>query len=348
MKQFRPSTRVVPKTWVSIAPHFQPHRPDLASWWTAALIFLVATLGNAQNSHFLFDPAGNLLVQTAEANVPPQIIGQPASQIVAAGETASFSVVVADTLGVTYQWQFGGNNIAGATADTLLLNNAGLPSEGQYSVVVANGAGSVTSAPAMLWFDGNGNGLPDSWEMAHFGNLYQTATGDYDSDGVSNLDEFLEGTNPTDPNSFNPRLYIQTTDFGVAIALPPVRYYAKGQVATAIALPDPGAAFLGWSGAATGIKPQISLVMTAHKTIMASFGEPMPPPAFLSIGPTSSGIGLTWSAVPGRWYQLQYKTNLNQAGWNNLITVPADGPTVTGTDSTSSDAQRFYRVGLLP
>lgn len=42
-----------------------------------------------------------------------------------------------------------------------------------------------------------GNGLPDGWQWAYFGNLSQTAAGDYDGDGVNNG---LEYTNGTDPN----------------------------------------------------------------------------------------------------------------------------------------------------
>ncbi len=45
--------------------------------------------------------------------------------------------------------------------------------------------------------DTDGDGLPDNWEMAYFGNLNQTGSGDFDGDGMSNLAEFLAGTDPT-------------------------------------------------------------------------------------------------------------------------------------------------------
>ncbi len=44
--------------------------------------------------------------------------------------------------------------------------------------------------------DSDGDGLPDSWEMAHFGTLDRDGTGDFDGDGISDLDEFLNGTDP--------------------------------------------------------------------------------------------------------------------------------------------------------
>lgn len=47
-------------------------------------------------------------------------------------------------------------------------------------------------------FDTNHNGLDDRWELEYFGNLNQTANGDFDGDGISNLQELLRGTNPRD------------------------------------------------------------------------------------------------------------------------------------------------------
>jgi autotransporter-associated beta strand protein len=44
--------------------------------------------------------------------------------------------------------------------------------------------------------DSDNDGLPDDWEIFHFGNLNQTATGDADGDGVDNLAEYNADTNP--------------------------------------------------------------------------------------------------------------------------------------------------------
>ncbi|MBL9127110.1 MAG: PD40 domain-containing protein [Verrucomicrobiales bacterium] len=49
--------------------------------------------------------------------------------------------------------------------------------------------------------DSDGDGLLDGWENAHFRNLSETATGDPDGDGVTNVFEFESGTDPTDPLS---------------------------------------------------------------------------------------------------------------------------------------------------
>ena len=45
--------------------------------------------------------------------------------------------------------------------------------------------------------DSDGDGMADSWEMAYFGTLARDGTGDFDGDGVSDLDEYILGTNPT-------------------------------------------------------------------------------------------------------------------------------------------------------
>lgn len=45
--------------------------------------------------------------------------------------------------------------------------------------------------------DSDLDGLPDSWESQYFGGTGQNGTGDYDADGSNNLQEYLNGTNPT-------------------------------------------------------------------------------------------------------------------------------------------------------
>ena len=49
-------------------------------------------------------------------------------------------------------------------------------------------------------WDMDNDDLPDGWEWNHFGNFNQTASGDYDADGISNLQEFINGTDPNNVN----------------------------------------------------------------------------------------------------------------------------------------------------
>jgi hypothetical protein len=60
-------------------------------------------------------------------------------------------------------------------------------------------------------------------------------------------------------------------------------------------------------------------------------------------------ITLTWSALAGQTYQLQFKTNLNQTSWNSLGSViTATNSSATALDAIGPDPQRFYRVKISP
>ena len=94
--------------------------------------------------------ATNSFTVVVVVQTPPTIISQPQSQAVTMGGSATFSVVATGSTPLTYQWQFNGANLNGATSSSLTLNSVQTANAGSYSVVVANGAGSATSASAVL------------------------------------------------------------------------------------------------------------------------------------------------------------------------------------------------------
>ena len=47
-----------------------------------------------------------------------------------------------------------------------------------------------------IYADSDGDGLPDPWEIFHFGDLSRNGTRDLDGDGVSDYQEYLDGTDP--------------------------------------------------------------------------------------------------------------------------------------------------------
>ncbi|MBU1930938.1 hypothetical protein KJ972_05570, partial [Candidatus Micrarchaeota archaeon] len=49
--------------------------------------------------------------------------------------------------------------------------------------------------------DTDHDGLPDTWEIEHFGNLLQNPNDDPDQDSFSNLEEYWNGTDPNQPDS---------------------------------------------------------------------------------------------------------------------------------------------------
>ena len=69
----------------------------------------------------------------------------------------------------------------------------------------------------------------------------------------------------------------------------------------------------------------------------------------LQLGAASGGaVSLMWSAAAGQKFQVQYKNNLLDSGWLNLGgPLTATTGTVTFSDSPTN-AQRFYRLLLVP
>ena len=231
---------------------------------------------------FSFDLNGNLTSQTAGNVLLPKIIGQPVKRVVEPGQVATFSVVVEDTSGVTFQWQFNGTDITGTTGDSLLLPNVNDANVGQYSVVVTNSAGSVTSVPAALLLDSDRDGLPDDWETANFGNIdSQRSEGDPDTDKVSNLDEFIDNTNPLSGGSRRFRL-IAYSDAGGSVTVSPMKLsYDLGETVTLTATAFAPSVFIGWDKDLTGTINPVSVTMNGNQTIRARFVSAVPLPTGL-------------------------------------------------------------------
>ena len=87
---------------------------------------------------------------SAEAGVAPTITPQPQSQTKTAGQSVTFSVTAAGDPAPTFQWRKNGTPIAGATAASLSLSALATVDAANYSVVITNASGSVTSAVATL------------------------------------------------------------------------------------------------------------------------------------------------------------------------------------------------------
>jgi hypothetical protein len=76
---------------------------------------------------------------------------------------------------------------------------------------------------------------------------------------------------------------------------------------------------------------------------------PISLPSFKAVAMANHACTLTWTAVPGLVYQVQYTTNLAANVWNNLgSAISATNATLSLLDVQLSDAQRFYRVWLSP
>ncbi len=78
-------------------------------------------------------------------------------------------------------------------------------------------------------FDWNTNGIGDGWEWVNFNNLTNSAVGDNDGDRSSDFDEYVAGTQPTNPSSvFSVRTIAATAGSSnhlVTVATEPARQY---------------------------------------------------------------------------------------------------------------------------
>jgi hypothetical protein len=73
------------------------------------------------------------------------------------------------------------------------------------------------------------------------------------------------------------------------------------------------------------------------------------PLAVQAVTQTNGTIVFTWSSRIGNVYQLQYKTDLSSTNWIDLGgPITATDVSVSVSDVIGSDAQRFYRIELLP
>lgn len=83
-------------------------------------------------------------------SVPPSISQPPTNQTVIAGKPVSFYVTATGSAPLAYQWRFNGVNLGGATSNSFHILNSQTNHAGDYSVVVTNSLGGMTSAVASL------------------------------------------------------------------------------------------------------------------------------------------------------------------------------------------------------
>jgi alpha-tubulin suppressor-like RCC1 family protein len=108
------------------------------------------TITAIQDGNSVYLPATNVSQTLTVAGIPPSITNQPASVIINATSNVTFSVTAAGTPSPAYNWRTNGTAISGATNASLTLNNVQTNQAGNYTVVITNGWGSVTSSVATL------------------------------------------------------------------------------------------------------------------------------------------------------------------------------------------------------
>ncbi len=107
-------------------------------------VCVVSNAGGSVSSN-----AAVLQVSTTPVPPAPRITAQPANVTATLGSAATLAVTATGE-GLVYQWFKEGALLAGATNAALTIARAALSDAGNYTVVVSNTSGSVTSAVAVL------------------------------------------------------------------------------------------------------------------------------------------------------------------------------------------------------
>jgi len=126
----------------------------------------VLTLGNAQTNNsggftvVITNSSGSVtsaVAQLTVTNIPPAIIVQPTNQLVVLTSNVTFVVMATGTAPLSYQWWMDetnlltdGGQISGAASNVLTITGVETNDSGDYTVIVTNYGGSVTSSIATL------------------------------------------------------------------------------------------------------------------------------------------------------------------------------------------------------
>jgi hypothetical protein len=260
---------------------------------------------------------GFVWVNSSGTATPPVLTTQPTNELVVAGSSAYFSVAVVGTQPLNYQWFFNSSPIGGATASNYTRPSVQSTDAGNYSVVVTNLAGGVTSSNALLVVNSPPMLAGISNRTVHAGATVV----------ITNLVTDID-------------VPPQTLTFSLDPGFPP---------GARIGSTD-GVFVWATTADAAGTTNPITVRVTDNGTPSLSDAKSFviwvaAPLSVGSIAAAADGtVTLAWTAIPGTTYRVQYQDNWGDASWTPLAPeVIATDATATATD-TIGNGQRFYRI----
>jgi hypothetical protein len=150
-------------------------------------------------------------VARLDVGIRPVVVQGPISQTVVVGGSVTFSVeITGHPPPFNYEWRksspppiFTNRFDSNERVSFFTLNNVTTNMAGAYRVVIRNLAATAGVSPPIfnltVLADADGDGVPDVADLNPGPN---DATLDADHDGQSNLEEYLAGTDPSDPQSY--------------------------------------------------------------------------------------------------------------------------------------------------
>jgi hypothetical protein len=141
---------------------WQRYGTNLAGATAARLTLTNVQLDQAGDYRVIVTNSGGAVTsQVATLTVfiaPPTVAVVPPSRAAGVGTDVTFTGLVGGSPPFSYQWQFNGTNLPGATNLTLVLTNVQLADAGAYALRVTNSAGFATASATLVvgtvWLDG--------------------------------------------------------------------------------------------------------------------------------------------------------------------------------------------------
>ena len=262
--------------------------------------------------------------------IAPNILTNPVSLTVNFGSPATFTVAATGIPSPTYQWQFNGTNLPGATGSSLTIASATSVNAGPYSVIVTTTAGTVTSSVATLTVNLPPNTAP-----------IFTAP--------------INGTNFTINVGVNVALSCTATDLDV-----------PAQTLTYSLLTRPAGALLDPASGNFTWRPNTTQGNSVNSVVVVVTDNGVPPLSAtnsftLSVNaltpPSASSAmiygGLFSTSVNGQVgpdYILQATTDLTSGIWTTVASTnsPAAMPCILTDPNPASQPAQFYRILVGP
>jgi hypothetical protein len=214
--------------------------------------------------------------------------------------------------------------------------------------------GTITFTGNYTFTDLNGNGIPDAWELQYFGNVSsnRSAFTDSDGDGMTDLAEYMAGTDPNNPPrqfQVTARKLSSTTCRLEWSSVPAVQYRIQSSSNLVSWVP-----YTGWFEA-TGAVTQVNVPMTPGTrsffrieqwTTASAVGQPRDFRISAQRLPNGT-VNVTWNSVAGRGYRVEASTN--GTTWSPISNwIQATTATTTYPLPTLSPNSRMFRVQVQP